>query len=79
MNLKILGILLGLFLILVAIWDFDWNNWNKIIVSTLLFLSGLSNVLTDAESKVLQKWRSFLLYVIGFIIILFIFKILFVG
>lgn len=79
MNLKILGILLGLFLISVAIWDFDWNNWNKIIVSTLLFLSGLSNILTAAESKTLQTWRSFLLYAIGFIIILFIFKILFVG
>lgn len=79
MNLKILGILLGISVILIAIWNFDRNSWNQIIISTLLFSSGLITLLTDSESKFLQEARGILLYVAGIIVIFLIFKVLFVG
>lgn len=79
MILKILGILLGISVIVIAIWTFDWNSWNQIIISALLFLSGLVTLLTNAESKFLQKLRSFSLYIAGIIAIFLILKIVFVG
>ncbi len=79
MNLKILGGLLGVFLILVSVWSFDWNNWNKIIVSILLFLSGLITLSTNMQSEFLQKTRSFLLYICGIAAIFLVFKLLILG
>lgn len=75
MLMKILGVLLGVFLILVGIWNFDLNNWNKIIISVLLLLSGLITLSTDTDSEVVQKTRGLLLYVSGVIVILFAFKL----
>ncbi len=79
MNLKILGVLLGIFVILVAIWSFDWSNWNQIIISILLFSSGIITVLSNAKHKFLQKARNILLYITGIMVIFLIFKMLLVG
>lgn len=80
MNRRFLGALIAIFQIIVAIWYFDWNSVTQIIISAVLFLSGLSLLLRDAESKSLQKAGSYLLYTAAFIILLFlIFKSLLIG
>jgi len=79
MKQGILGKILGIILILIAIWYFDWNKWNPIIVSTVLFLSGLNSLFRDSESDFLRKLSRILLYVGLFIAIFLIFKVLLVG
>lgn len=78
MKLKNLGIILGLCLITIAIWIFDWRNQNQVFISFLLFLSGAINILTDTESESLQKIRNILLYLACLMGIVLIFKILFI-
>lgn len=79
MNRKKIGVLLAVFNIIVAVWYFDWNSPTQIIISILLFLSGLSLLLRDAESETLRKASSYLLYIAGIIAVLLIFKKLFIG
>ncbi len=79
MNLKILGLLLGIIQILVAIWYFDWNSWNSIIVSILLFLSGIAGFLVDTQSRLLLKIKE-LIYIIGLsLVFILLIRILFIG
>ncbi|HLM02719.1 MAG TPA: hypothetical protein VK400_16825 [Pyrinomonadaceae bacterium] len=79
MNRKKVGVLIAMFQIVIAIWYFDWNSTSQMIISTALFLSGLSVLLIDAESKPMQKAGSYLLYIGGIIGFLLIFKSLFIG
>ena len=79
MNLKHLGILLGIIEILVAIWYFDWHSWNHIFVSLLLFLGGINSFLTDTQSMFLKKIKSLIQIFCLTIVILFLIKLLFVG
>jgi hypothetical protein len=74
MNQKNFGIFLGVVLILIAIWEFDWNSWTQIIISILLFLSGLSNVFRNKQSELIQKVSSFLLYASWIIIFFLVLK-----
>lgn len=71
--------MIAMFQIVIAIWYFDWNSTSQMIISTALFLSGLSVLLIDAESKPMQKAGSYLLYIGGIIGFLLIFKSLFIG
>jgi hypothetical protein len=79
MKLKIAGKLIGVILILAAIWCFDPNSWNQIAVSAALFLSGLNSLFADAESESLRKTGKFLLRIALIIAVLLVFKILFLG
>lgn len=79
MNRKKIGVLIAVFNIIVAVWYFDWNNPAQIIISSVLFLSGISLLLTDAESKPLQKAGSYLLYLGGLLAVILLFKKLFTG
>lgn len=79
MNTKFLNIFFGLLLILASIWEFDSNSWNKIGLSAVLFLSGLSSFLTDIESEFIQKMRNILLYSALLISIFLVLKVLFLG
>jgi hypothetical protein len=79
MNRKKIGVLIAVFNIIVAVWYFDWNNPTQIIISTVLFLSGISLLLTGTESKSLQKAGSYLLYFGGILAVILLFKKLFIG
>lgn len=68
------GVLIAGFQIVIAIWYFDWSSTTQMIISTVLFLSGLSILLIDAESKLKQKAGSYLLYIGGVIALFLIFK-----
>ena len=72
MNLKVIGILLGVIQILVAIWYFDWHNWTYIFVSTLLFLSAINGFLTDSKSDLQIKIKKFI-RAIGFTVVIILF------
>lgn len=50
--MKLLGIILGVIAILVAIYNFDIYNFNRMIVSILLFMSG---VMTLSRNEKLNK------------------------
>jgi len=79
MNLKKLGTLLAIIQILLAIWYFDWDSWNYIIVSILLFIGGTCGILTEIKSGFLIRIKE-LLQIIGVtIVILFLIKLIFVG
>lgn len=72
MKRKKVGVLIAGFQIVIAIWYFDWSSTTQMIISTVLFLSGLSILLIDAESEYKQKAGSYLLYIGGVIIALFL-------
>ncbi len=79
MNLKILGIILGVVQILLAIWYFDWNSWNQILVSALLFLGAINVFLTNPQSKFsIQVIRLTQIIAVTIVFILLL-KLLFVG
>jgi len=78
MNLRILGLFLGVFQILIAIWYFDWDSWVQLTVSTVLFLSGTSLLVREAGFRSFQKVGIGLLYVGAAIALLLIFKVWFV-
>ena len=78
MNLTILGKLLGILLMFAAVWSFDKNNTNQIIISTALFLFGLNNLLTDVKSDFLQMIRRILLITSGMLGVFLLFKTLFI-
>ena len=79
MNLKILGILLGIIEILAAIWYFDWQSCNHIIISILLFLGGINSFLPNPQSKFLVKIKKLIQIIVYVLIIFFLVKLLFVG
>ena len=79
MKSNILGKLLAVIQILLAIWYFDWQNWNQIFISTLLFLSGVIGFLIDAQSKFLTKVKKLLQIIAGVIVVILLVKLLFVG
>lgn len=78
MNLSILGHLLGTALILIAIWYFDWQNWNYILVSVLLFLSGIITLLSNNQSKSLIKLKNFFQVIGGVITLILLIKLIFI-
>jgi hypothetical protein len=51
MKLSIVGFLIGVLLIVVAIFEFDSSSWTRICISVLLFLSGLYNIVTEIRSR----------------------------
>lgn len=51
MKLSILGILIGVLVIVVAIYEFDSTSWTKICVSGLLFVSGLYTIISEVRSR----------------------------
>jgi len=50
MNYTILNLLLAVLLFASAYYTFDWNDWTRISISTVLVLSGLSSLFRDSES-----------------------------
>lgn len=79
MKLNILGILLAVIQILFAVWYFDWQSWNQILVSVLLFLSGIITLLADQQSIFLLKLKNRLQIVSGIIIVIILIKLIFIG
>lgn len=79
MKLNILGILLGSIQILLAIWYFDWQSWNQILVSNLLFLSGIITLLADKQSVFLTRLKKCLQVIAGVFVVVLIIKVIFVG
>lgn len=79
MNLKILGILLGIIQLLLAIWYFNWNSWNHIIVSILLFLGAMNVFLGNPQSRFLIQTKRLIHIVVLAIVTLLVIKLLFVG
>ncbi len=79
MKLKILGVLLGVIQILLSFWYFDWNSWNQIIISILLFLGGINVFLSNPQSKLLIQIKRVIRTIIFVMVILLFIRILFVG
>ena len=46
----ILNLLLALLLFASAYYAFDWNDWTRIWISTVLLLSGIHSLFRDSES-----------------------------
>ena len=46
----IINLLLALLLFASACYTFDWDDWTRICVSTVLVLSGVSSLFRDSES-----------------------------
>ena len=79
MKLTILGKLLAVLQILVAIWYFDWNSWNHVIVSFLLFISGVVTLIAGSRSRRLMGIKH-ALQIVGLVTVVFLLiKLLFVG
>ncbi|MBS1797161.1 MAG: hypothetical protein JSS81_25260 [Acidobacteria bacterium] len=72
-------IVLGFLLIVVAFWNFEWGNWNRVIISTLLFLTGVYNLTIGAESAAIRKKRRVLRRLVEIATVLLILKILLYG
>ena len=79
MNLKHLGILLGVIEILVAIWYFDLHSWNQIFVSIALFIGGILSFLPNPQSNFLIKIKKLIHIMVFMLFIIFFIKLLFVG
>jgi hypothetical protein len=79
MKLNIIGKLLPAISILLAVWYFDWHDWNRIFTSVLLFLSGIIGFLTDTQSKSLTKLKELLQIIAVTIVFIFLIKLIFVG
>ncbi len=79
MNQKIIPIVLGVVQILIALFYFDWSSTNQIFVSILLFLSGISLLLSLAESVAIKKASRYLLFAAGALAVLLLLKVLLVG
>ena len=76
---KIIGKIIAVLLIFAAIYIFEWNDLNMIIVSILLFLSGATILTEDAGSEFWQDLRKFLRRANIALAILFILKMLILG
>lgn len=74
--MKIITKLLGILLIFVAIYNRNFSNLNQIIISILLFLSGVSMLLRDSKYNTISVY---LMRIAGIIAILFIIKQIFIG
>jgi len=79
MKLNILGKLLAAIQILIAIWYFDWQSWNQIFISILLFLSGIIGFLIDTQSKFLEKLKKCLQVIAGMVVVIILIKLIFIG
>ncbi len=79
MNIKIIGKILAVILILVAIYTFEWNDLNKIIVSILLSLSAATILIEDARSEFWQDLRKFLRQANIALAVFLLLKIIFFG
>ena len=79
MKLSFFGKLLGIAQILFAVWYFNWQSWNQILVSVLLFLGGVITFLADSQSKPVIKLKNSLQVISGVAIVIFLIKLLFVG
>lgn len=62
-NIRAIGKILGVLQVIVAIFVFDADQWNEMIVSALLFLGGVLTLTTDMNATFIQKCRSILSYV----------------
>ncbi|MDQ3180267.1 MAG: hypothetical protein M3Q33_07080 [Acidobacteriota bacterium] len=79
MKLNILGKLLAVIQILIAIWYFDWQSWNQIFISILLFLSGIISLLVDKQSVFLAKLKKCLQVIAGIVVVIILVKLIFIG
>jgi len=79
MNIKIIGKILAIINILLAVYVFDWSSWNKTIISSLLFLIGISLFLKDSKTEVYRELSKSLHRIAFIISIFFIIKLIFVG
>ena len=79
MNIKIIGKLLAVILLLMAIYTFDWNDLNKIIVSILLSLSAATILIEDVKSEFWQNLRKFLRQANLALAVFLLLKIVFFG
>ena len=50
MNNTILNPLIALLLFVAAYYAFDWDDWTRIAISTVLVLSGVESLFRDSES-----------------------------
>ena len=50
MNSTVLNLLLAVLLFASAYYTFDWYDWTRIWISTVLVLSGINSLFRDAES-----------------------------
>jgi hypothetical protein len=76
MTNDVLGKVLGIILILIAVWLFDWYEWTQLGVSTVLFLSGLNSLLQDAESEAVRKFAKASIRIAAAISVFLIIKLL---
>jgi uncharacterized membrane protein len=70
--------MLGVLLIVAAIYTLDFNYWNQIIISALLFLSGVHLFLLDSKnefSKLLSKFLQKTALILAVILIIKLFII----
>ncbi len=74
--MKVVGKLLGIILIFVAFYTFDFQVWNKILISATLLLSGLSLLFQDSENNSYRSLSRFLQRTALFIAILLLIKYL---
>ena len=51
----ILNLLLALLLFASAYYTFDWDDWTRVCISTVLVLSGVSSLFRDSESLARRK------------------------
>jgi hypothetical protein len=79
MNTQTLGKVIAIIDLLVAVYVFDWNDWNKIIISILLLLSGIGLFLQDSERKSYKELSTTLFGIAFIIAVLFLLKLIILG
>jgi hypothetical protein len=79
MNRAALNILLAILLFVTAYMTFDWHDRTQLTISTVLFLSGLHSLFTDAESEKMRVFARSCLRIAALLSVLLIVKLLIFG
>ncbi len=74
---RTIGTTLGIVLVLVAIWNFDIGDSDRLFVSALLFIGGVLTLLADTRSASLRKMHDWLLYLGIAVLIFYTLKLIF--
>ena len=71
--MKLVEMIVAIICIFIAIYNFDWYDFNRCLISILLFITSLMVFVSN------QKWRGYLRNAAVFLAIFLIFKILMGG
>lgn len=77
--MKILVKILGVLLIGAALYTLDFGNWNQLLISVILLLSGIHLLLTDSKNEFNNFLSKFLQKIALVLAVILILKLFIIG